>query len=192
MEPGRRVVYLVATTLDGYIAAEDGSIDAFRLHEGFLAELFRRFPETCPGHLRGPLGVEGANQRFDTVIMGRSTYEPALAVGVIDPYPTLRTVVVSRTLEPPGPPVEVVADDLPGLVERLRGEDGKDIWLAGGGKLAAAFRDLGLIDELVIKLNPVTLGRGIPLFDGAAADTPLELLAAEALPGGVQLLRYRL
>ncbi len=187
----RRVVYLVAVTADGFIAAEDGGIEAFVPDRAYLDELFSRFPETCPVHLREVFGVTAPNQRFDTVVMGRGTYELGLAAGVTDPYPTLRTVVVSTTLEARDPRVEVAAGDLPALVARLREQDGRDIWLAGGGKLAAAFRDHDLIDELVLKVNPITLGRGIPLFDGPASARTLELVGAEALPAGVQLVRYR-
>jgi hypothetical protein len=74
----RELKYFVACTVDGFIAAEDGSIDAFVDDRDYFAELFESFPETCPGHLREALEVRGPNKHFDAVLMGRNTYEPGL------------------------------------------------------------------------------------------------------------------
>lgn len=189
----RKVVYLVATSVDGFIAAEDGSIDAFPFDPEFMSAFFARYPETCPGHLRESLGVEGDNQRFDTVLMGRATYTPALALGVTDPYPTLDQYVVSTTLAPPpsGSAVTLVRDDLAGLVARLKSAGGrKDIWLAGGSVLAGSMLDAGLIDELILKVNPFVLGRGLALFGHGTARLDLAPVAAETL-GGVSVLHFR-
>ena len=79
----RKLVYYVACSLDGFIAREDGAFD-FALPEGeHLQDLMRRFPETFSGHLRGALGVTAPNQRFDTVLMGRATYEVALKLDAV-------------------------------------------------------------------------------------------------------------
>ena len=185
------VVYFVACTLDGFIAARDGSIDAFVSDPEYLRELFARYPETCPAPLRGPLGVSAENERFGSVIMGRTTYAAGLDAGVADPYPTLDQYVVSTTLEAADPRVTVVRGDLVELVDRLRAGAGGDVWLAGGGRLAAAMRDAGLIDELVLKVNPVTLGDGVPMFDGPASAVAFELVGTSTLPAGVQLVQLR-
>lgn len=55
----RELKYFVACSVDGFIAAEDGSVDAFVNDEEYFAELFESYPETCPGHLREALGVRG-------------------------------------------------------------------------------------------------------------------------------------
>lgn len=95
----RELKYFVACTVDGFIAAEDGSIDAFVDDRDYFAELFESFPETCPGHLREALEVRGPNKHFDAVLMGRNTYEPGLEVGVSNPYPTLKQYVFSTTMQ---------------------------------------------------------------------------------------------
>ena len=84
-------------------------------------------------------------------------------------------------------PVTVVGDAVE-LVRELKQADGLGIWLAGGGKLAAALRDE--IDELVIKRNPIVLGLGIPLFDGPSRPTSLEAVEARELDNGVRIERY--
>ncbi|MFG3203764.1 dihydrofolate reductase family protein [Streptomyces sp. NPDC048192] len=185
----RKLTYYVAASLDGYIAAPDGSYD-FLPFEGEVREaILAEYPETMPVHVRGPLGLTGTPSRhFDTVIMGRGTYEPALKAGVTSPYAHLKQYVVSRTLRAPGPEVEIVADDPAARVRELKEQDGMGIWLAGGGKLAAALR--AEIDELIIKHNPVVIGSGIPLFDGPFAPTGFLPTARRDFGSGVSIVTY--
>jgi hypothetical protein len=71
----RKLVYCIAATADGFIAAPDGSYDAFLLEGPHIAELIADYPETFPTHLRNPLGLTGPNRRSDSVLMGRATWE---------------------------------------------------------------------------------------------------------------------
>ena len=185
----RMLTYYVGTTLDGYIAAPDGSVDAFPVDHVILDFIAAEFPETLPTHGREQLGVTASGTRFDTVVMGRSTYAPALDAGITSPYAHLRQYVVSTTLAPTDPAVEVVGDPL-GLVRELKREDGSGIWLAGGGRLAGAL--LSEIDELVLKFYPVVLGRGIPVI-GAERPLPssFELVESRVLEGGPTVHTYR-
>jgi dihydrofolate reductase len=85
--------------------------------------------------------------------MGRTTYDIGRKVGLTSPYPHLRQIVVSSSITAsPDPAVEVVGQDVAGTVRALKAEDGKDVWLAGGGRLAASLVDE--IDELILKVNP--------------------------------------
>jgi dihydrofolate reductase len=72
---------------------------------------------------------------------------------------------------------------------RLKAEQGKDIWLAGGGRLAASVVDE--IDELVLKVNPVVLGAGTPLFGALVGPRPVNLTGHKAYPNGFALMRWR-
>ena len=184
----RRLVYYVACSLDGFIAREDGSFDFALAHGEHLQDLARRFPETFPGHLRGPLGINAPNQCFDTVLMGRATYEVALKLGIRSPYPHLKQYLFSRTIPTaPDPGVELASDDAAGTVRRLKREPGKDIWLCGGARLAAAvFTE---IDELILKFNPVVLGTGIPLV-AARHEASLELVDSHTYANGFMVVRY--
>jgi dihydrofolate reductase len=167
----RKLIYYVACTVDRFIARPDGSFDCFPAEGEHIAGLIESFPETVPGHLRGALGVRAANRHFDAVLMGRRTYEVGLAAGVTSPYPHLEQYLFSRTMtEAPDPGVELVPGDAVARVRRLKGQEGKGIWLCGGGDLAAAL--FPEIDELILKVNPLVLGAGIPLFAGGSGRPP--------------------
>ncbi len=185
----RTLTYYVGMSLDGYIAAPDGSFDFFPVTQAVLDFIAAEYPETLPSHVRAHLGVTAPGTRFDTVVMGRATYAPALQVGITSPYAHLRQYVASTTL-PAGadPQVTVVPDPL-GLVHQLKQEDGAGIWLAGGGRLAGAL--LGEIDELVIKRYPVVVGAGIPAIaaDHATA-LPFEITDERTLVGGSTVTTY--
>jgi dihydrofolate reductase len=188
----RSLVYLVATTVDGFTAGPDrGDPDFFPFEGPHVADLLAEFPEMIPGHVREPLGLVGAaNQRFDTVLMGRATYEIGLKVGVTSPYPHLRQLVASTSMtQPPDPAVEVIDADAVGRVRALKAEDGRDIWLAGGGRLAASVADE--IDELILKINPVVLGDGVRVFEGSEVARPLTMTGHKVYENGFALLRFR-
>ena len=185
----RSLVYLVACTLDGYIAGLDGCVEFFPIEGPLIADLIAEFPEVIPGHLRESLSVTADNRRFDTVLMGRSTYEVGQAVGITSPYPHLRQVLVSRlTSSPPDPAVEVIADGAAAWIRALKTEPGKDIWLCGGGQLAASLADD--IDELILKVNPILLGSGIPLFARPIGPRAVNLTSHKIYPNGFGLMRY--
>lgn len=161
----RRCTYYVNASLDGYIAGPADEIDVFPLPDDLLDLIREEYPETLPTHLREPLGVADVpNRRFDTVVMGRRTYQPALDLGITSPYDHLEQHVVSTTLPVGSPDVVVEPGDPVAALQRLKQADGGGIWLAGGGRLAAAVQQE--IDELVIKRSPIVLGAGIPMFAG--------------------------
>ena len=171
----RKVRYLVAASLDGRIALSDGSFDFFEM----------------AGDEHVPDFLESLKE-FDTVLMGRKTYEVALKVGVKDPYPSLASYVFSRSLAMDiNDRVKIVHDDPAIIVRELKQQAGKDIYLCGGAQLAATLLSANLIDEVVVKLNPLLIGVGIPLFDSLAAPALLELTSSKAYGNGVVLLTYR-
>ncbi|WP_091675125.1 dihydrofolate reductase family protein [Amycolatopsis marina] len=189
----RKLTYLVASTIDGYIAGPDGSDPSgniFPLEGDHAQPLMTKFPEMLPVHVREMLGVAPENINFDTVLEGRGSFQMGLDVGIPDAYPHLRHYVFSRTLTPdPGSAVRFVADDPLKTVRGLKREPGMGIWLCGGGTLAAAL--LPEIDELFIKLNPVVIGKGIPLFAGGFQLNRFTLAETTTYgDSGVMLLHY--
>jgi dihydrofolate reductase len=188
----RDLVYLVATTLDGFIAAPDrGDPDFFPFEGPEAVDLLAEFPDMIPAPARGPLGLGPDNARFDTVVMGRATYDVGRRAGLTNPYPHLRQLVASRSPQPaPDPAIEMIggADgDVRGTVRALKKEPGKDLWLAGGGHLAAVLADE--IDELVLKVHPIVLGTGVPLFDGPVGPRRLTPAGGRTYPDGFELRR---
>lgn len=186
----RRLVYLVAVTLDGFIAGPEGGDPSgsewFPVTPDLVEHLVATWPET-PGPARAALGIDGPGATFDTVVEGRASYEVGLAAGLDDAYPHLRHLVVSRTLaDRTDLPVEVVADDPLERVRQLKAEAGKDIWLVGGGTLAHAL--LPEVDRLVLKVNPSVIGDGTRLFEGPFAHARFEPVDVVDLPGGVRVV----
>jgi dihydrofolate reductase len=183
----RKLVYYVATTLDGYIAAEDGSFDGFIFEGDHMAGINAKYADTVPTAFREAIGLQDApNDNFDTVLMGRNTYQ--VPGGLPSPYAHLRQFVVSSTLTGTPDDVEVIRSDVAGRVAALKEEDGLDIWLCGGGKLAAEL--LPQIDKLLLKIHPVVFGRGIPLFDGKADITKFQRTDAQLFESGVSFMTY--
>ena len=186
----RRLVYLVAVTLDGFIAGPDGGdpsgSDFLPVTPDLVEHLVTTWPETLPGPARDAMGISGAGSHFDTVVEGRRSYDLGLAAGLLDAYPHLRHLVVSRTLDGADLPVEVVDGDPVARVRELKAEEGRDIWLVGGGTLAHAL--LEEIDRLVLKVNPSVIGDGVRLFAGPFTHARFAHVDQVDLPGGVRVV----
>jgi len=188
----RELVYYIAATLDGFIAREDGSFSDFPWDDEFGAYLLETYPETFPAHLRPGEPTRSHNRRFDAVLMGRKTYDVGLREGVTSPYPTLDQYVVSRSLEPPPDSgVTILQDDVEEHVRALKRADGRDIWLCGGGEVASLLMRRELIDRVVVKLNPVLFGRGIPMLSQEIRGTSLGLTATRQFRSGHMVLEYQ-
>ncbi|WP_069165625.1 dihydrofolate reductase family protein [Nocardia altamirensis] len=183
----RKLVYYVAVSLDGYIAGPAGEFDFYPTDDEMMRQINAEYPEFVPTPLRSHIGmaVDAPNRHFDAVLMGRGSYEPALVTGVTSPYAHMRQYVVSSTLgRIDDPAVELVEADPVGLVQRLKKEEGLDIWLCGGGKLAAQL--LGEIDEMIIKSYPVVAGAGIPAFAGEFQPTLFAPVQRKEFGNGAQ------
>ena len=165
----KRIRYQVACSLDGFLAGPGDEIDWIPPEPAF--------------------DFEALQSQFDTFLMGRRTYEVARALG--ETFQGKRVVVASRSLRPEDhPAVEVVAEGLEARVRELRGEDGLDIWLFGGGELFGHLLALDLVDTVELALVPVLLGSGVPVLQGGEARRRLELKGHRAYPGGMILAEY--
>jgi len=165
----RRVRYQVACSLDGFIAGPD---DDF----GWIP------PEPT-------FDFEALYAQFDTVLMGRRTYEIVRASG--EGFRGKEVVVAARSLkaaEHPG--VEVVSDHLEGRIRQLRSEPGRDIWLYGGGELFSTVLEWDLVDTVEPAFIPILLGGGVPFLPSPAGRRRLKLLRHRSYPGGMILLEY--
>jgi len=188
----RELTYFVACSVDGYIAQIDGSLDGFSPDEKYFAELSASFPETFPSNFREAMGIQAENKWFDVVLMGRKTYELGLKEGITSPYSHMKQYVFSRSmLSSPDENVELVKENAVELVNSLKSETGKGIWLCGGADLATTLFAHKLIERLIVKINPFLMGSGIPLFSGVIGQTALELANSSIYENGVVLLDYR-
>lgn len=149
-----RSIFYTATTLDGYIADEHDS----------LAWLFEQ--QTDEG---GPAGYEEFIAGIGAMVMGATTYiwlgDHMSANEEKWMYDIPCWVFTHRDLEPLGDDIRFVSGELReqhGAIVASAGE--RDIWVVGGGDLAGQFADLGLLDQVMLSIAPVTLGAGRPLF----------------------------
>lgn len=187
----RDLTYFISLSIDGYIAGPDGQIDFYTGSEDYMRWMVEEFGDALPSHIRTQLGVaDAAPTRFDTVLMGRRTYEPALSAGITSPYAHLTQVVFSRSLRSPDPSVVVTAHDPVEVARGLKEQDGESgIYLAGGGELAGQLVDE--IDELIIKRYPVVAGVGLPAFGPRFAPTDFALTGIRSFDGGNVVESYR-
>lgn len=186
----RKLIYYIACTVDGFIARENGAFDFFPITGDHIPYIVQEYPETIPTHFREVMGAQGENRHFDAVIMGRDTYEIGALAGMTSPYSHLKQYVVSTTMAASlDPGVKLISDDPIGTVRALKEQEGLDIWLCGGGRLAATL--LNEIDEVILKINPVILGAGTPLFRLGEQVVNLDLIDATTFAGGVAIHRYR-
>jgi dihydrofolate reductase len=186
----RQLVYFVAASADGFIAGPAGQFDFFPMQGDHIAAQLEELSETMPAHVRAAAGAPFRPQRFDTVLMGRKTFEPARAAGIFEPYAPLETIVFSRS-EPAAQhgSLRVTGEEPLRMVRELKARPGKDLWLCGGAQLAAAL--LPELDELVLKVNPVLAGDGIRLFESGFAPRQLELRNRRSFESGVTWLTFR-
>lgn len=185
----RDLIYYVATTIDGQIAATDGSVTGFADDPEYLSDLHATYADALPGPAQAALGIRPPLTMWDAVVMGRRTYEVGLDQGVADPYPHLDQYVVSSTIEADsaGGPT-IVRDEPTELIRRLKAGEGAGVWLCGGGALAASLIDE--IDRLILKVNPLAMGCGVPLFAGLESPVTWESKSIRTFPSGVVLLEY--
>lgn len=178
----RKIIYHVATTLDGFIAREDGSF------EGFVPD---------GEHVTDFLD---SIKNYGAILMGKNTYEVGYKYGMkpgdpayADFNPDMKNYVFSRSANfESNARVQLVRQDEIEFIKNLKMEAGKDIWLCGGGALAGTLLEHELIDELLIKLNPVVFGSGIPLFGESKKGLNLSLLSSKIYESGVILLRHEI
>jgi dihydrofolate reductase len=189
----RRLVYFVAVTLDGFIAGphrgDPTGTPYFTVPPDLVEFLVDRFPETLPASARAALGIHAPSKSFDTVLEGRGSYEIGLATGVTNAYPHLRHIVFSTSLKSsPDPAVEIVAADPITSARTLKAENGQDIWLVGGGRLAHAL--LPEIDRLILKQHPAVIGAGVPMFDGRFVTHRFRPRDEHVLDSGIRILSF--
>jgi dihydrofolate reductase len=187
----RELTYYVGTSLDGYIAGPNDEIDPLMTFLDVHEAIKEEWPETVPTHIRPALGIADApNTHFDTLLMGRRTYDPGLAIGVTSPYAHLEQYVFTRSLgADTDKDVNFVDGDPLELVRELKAREGKGIWLCGGANLASAL--IEEIDQIIVKRYPVLFGGGIPMFAGDYVPISFTLTANRVFESGAAIQTYR-
>ena len=180
----RKITLGLANSVDNYIAREDGGYDWIHWGEE-VAKLSARFMKT-----------------IDTLLIGRKAYEVMLAAGQTS-YPGAKNYVFTRSKKKgaqltralgarkrPDKNVEVISGDAAAFVKKLKQEKGKGIVVFGGAVLAKSLFAADLIDEIVLNIQPVLLGSGIPLFHEMTKEIKLKLVDCRSLKEGGLVVTY--
>ncbi|MGK0209279.1 MAG: dihydrofolate reductase [Patescibacteria group bacterium] len=171
-----KVVLYIAMTLDGYIASENGSIDWLKKYE-----------KNTDGE---DYGYGDMIAGMGSVIMGNSTYKQIQTFGEY-PYSDFDSYVFTRNLSlEKDSHVTYVHDSVKELISSIQKKSDKDIWLIGGGKLISSFLETDLIDEYILTVVPILLGKGIPLFSGDFGVRNLKLNSTKGYKSGLMQMNY--
>ncbi|QFT87418.1 Dihydrofolate reductase [Bacillus sp. THAF10] len=160
MTHNRKVVLFIATSLDGYIATKEESLDWLMETEG-----------------EGDNGYAEFYQTIDAVIMGKKTYDWVMNHELEEfPYKGKACYVYTRSTNVEDTEdVTFVRGEVSELIHQLQQQPGKNIWIVGGGELLHHFIKKDLVDEYIITIAPTILGGGIPLFKEDNQTTKLKL-----------------
>ena len=167
----RRVRYQVAMSLDGFIAGPNGEAD------WIITD-----PE---------IDFKEIYSWFDTMLIGRRTFEAMTGAGGSGSMPGMQVYVCSRTLRQEDYPAVTIVAEPEAVVTELRSKPGKDVWLFGGGSLFGSLAELRLVDTVEVAVIPVLLGEGVPLLPAPANRVTLKLTGHRLYAAtGIMSLEY--
>lgn len=161
----RKVILYTAVSLDQFIAGPDGELDWLLQDDDY--------------------GFKDFYATIDTLLMGRNTYT---YIEQYKPYPheDKMNFVFSHNLSKfPEEYLRFISGDPADFTRKLKEKPGQDIWLVGGGQVNATLMEAGLIDEMILSIHPIQLGRGIHLFAGPISIQNFETLDVKPYPSGL-------
>lgn len=184
----RKLVLFMHTSLDGFVAGPKGEMDWITVNDKIFAYVANHI-EKC-----------------DTAMYGRVTYEmmeaywptaanrPGATKHDIEHsqwYAKVNKVVLSRSMKGQQRPLtRIISDNLREEIQTLKQQPGSDILIFGSPGASHALMELGLIDGYWLFVNPVLIGKGIPLFSNIHEKTKLKLLESTVIDSGVNCLTY--
>src|ERR1044071_3472065 len=169
------VIYYVASSLDGYIATADGSVD-----------WLSGFHTAGEDHGAGKLEAS-----VDVLLLGSHTYEFALKLGQWPSPDKPSWVFTKRALRVLHPNITLTSQSPAEVMRHLDARAFRRVWLMGGGRLAASFHTEGIISRYIVSVFPVLLGSGIPfLAPHSCSEEALRLVAAKPFKSGIVQLTY--
>ena len=168
----RKLILQVAVSLDGFIEGPNGEIDWCFTDQDY--------------------GLNNFFKQIDTLFIGRKTYELMLRMGenASPGFPKFKEYIFSTTLEKVKDDAVLIKGNIESEVKKIKNENGKDIWLFGGGSLTTSLMDLSLVDEVWLAVHPVVLGGGKPLFPEIKKRVDLKLLDTKVYSTGLVFLKY--
>lgn len=184
----RKIIMLIHSSLDGFVAPTDGSLD-WIVYTKELEAYSHSLHDTTDAAIYGRVTYEGMKSYWPTVLSDPNSDEAARAHARWANAAT--KIVISKTLtESDWENTIFIGDNIAEEINKIKAQDGKDIWLLGSPSVARLLIELNLVDEYRININPSLLGGGTQLFGLLDAPRNLKLIEARAMEGGVVALRY--
>lgn len=175
MATDRKVILYIATSLDGYIAKPNDDL-------GFLSIVEQGGQD---------YGYADFVSTVDAVIVGRKTYDKVISMGFDFPHADKDAYIITRTPRPTIGSVKFYTGDLKALVDKLKSENGKNIFCDGGAEIVNQLLQYDLIDEFIISVIPILVGNGTKLWNDGRPEQKLELVSTKQFEKGLTQLHYR-
>ncbi|MCH6267688.1 dihydrofolate reductase family protein [Neobacillus citreus] len=172
MKKQRNIILYIGTSIDGYIANEDGTLEWLESTE-----------------VEGDSGYNALLERIDTIVMGKGTYDVIRGFDMDYPYSGYENYVFSKSVSGSDEYASFINEEVKTFIKNIKQKPGKDIWLVGGGNLAGEFFKENLIDEIQLAIAPIILGKGISLYTGDDITQKYTLTKVEKL-GQLAMLHY--
>jgi dihydrofolate reductase len=168
----RKVILQLAVSLDGYIEGPNGEYDWCFTDQDY--------------------GMKEFYNRIDSMFIGRKSYELMLTMdeSVMPGFPKLTEYVFSTSLNEVKPGTILIRENIEEEVNRIKNEPGKDIWLFGGASLSSSLLNYNLVDEIILAVHPILLGKGKPLVTDIKSRIPLALTGSKVYSSGLVMLNY--
>ena len=166
----KKIILYIATSLDGFIAKEDGNIKWLTKYESSGEDY----------------GFKELYDRIGTILVGGVTYRQ-----IEEAYKGKEAYVFTKSKpKQKADNIHFVNGDVKRIVNNVKLRNNKNIWLVGGAALVNQFLNADLVDEYIITIIPTLLGKGIPLFRGNNPKRNLKLLNVKQYDSGLVQLHY--
>ena len=171
----RKLILYIAMSLDGYIAKPNDDI-------GFLSMVEQEGQD---------YGYGDFVKTVDAVIVGRKTYDKVISMGFDFPHADKDAYIITRKPRPNIGSVKFFTGDLKSLVNKLKSENGKNIYCDGGAEIVNELLKDDLIDEFIISVIPILVGNGTKLFKDGRPEQKMELVSVKSFDKGLTQLHYK-
>lgn len=171
----KKIKLYTAVSLDGCIARMYGDLD---------------WMSGYPNPEKTDYGYQAFFESVDTIIIDESFYLNILSMDIIWPYKYKPVYVVTPYPSDDNDKVHFISENTVENIHKLREEEGKDIWLACGGKLLTTLLNQDMIDEMIINRFPVVLGSSIPLFPDNPKESKWKVKNSVSYQNGITQTTY--
>lgn len=164
----RKLILNCAVSLDGLIEGPNGEYDWCFIDQDY--------------------GMTEFLSKIDAIFIGRKSYEVLIRTEK-NPYPSKKKYLFSNTIDK-AENFELVKNEHIAEIGKIKKQPGKDIWLFGGAKLTASLINQNLVDEMILSIHPVILGKGKPLFHEIEKRTHWKVIGTNVFSSGLVQVFY--